>query len=489
MLYPGQQVLEDKYTPYSHLVVTGQHNERNLYVDGALIGSSYEPAKAEESVHYALAQLEQPKRILLISEGDVGAIQEVLKYPVERLDYVTLDPGVISLIPRFFPVPADPRLQMIAADARQFVRAGNAQYDAVLMVLADPSSAQLNRFYTVEFFADVQHLLRQGGVFGFSLSGAENYSSPKLALVSASVYRSLTSVFPQTLAIPGERRVFIGADHPLGYDIAERLEAKNIHTLYVNSNYLKGNLTSDRLAALNKLVSLPAPLNTEMRPIGYYAYLRYWLSEFEVQLIMPALLAGSVIVVSLLLILFSRSRVMSAAVFSSGFAGLGLEVVLIIAFQVFYGSLYQQMGVLFAFFLAGASTGAVCVNRMRATASRLFVRFDGALAALGAVLPVILVVTQTYQGASLLLEGLFPISNALIGFTVGGQFALAAKVAFTIPAEKTAAQLYGLDFLGAALGGIVVGSFFVPLLGLVYTCLLIAAVKLITFGILWKTLR
>ena len=42
----------------------------------------------EESVHYAILEHPQPKKILLIGGGTGGAINQILKHKVNRVDYV-----------------------------------------------------------------------------------------------------------------------------------------------------------------------------------------------------------------------------------------------------------------------------------------------------------------------------------------------------------------------------------------------------------------
>ena len=53
-------------------------------------------------------------------------------------------------------------------------------YDAVIIDLPSPSNAQLNRFYTEEFFIETRDVLSIGGVLSFSLASRENYLSEEL---------------------------------------------------------------------------------------------------------------------------------------------------------------------------------------------------------------------------------------------------------------------------------------------------------------------
>ena len=50
------------------------------------------------------------------------------------------------------------------------------EYDVIIVNLPDPQTAQINRFYTLEFFQEVASKLAPQGIFSFRLSAAENYA-------------------------------------------------------------------------------------------------------------------------------------------------------------------------------------------------------------------------------------------------------------------------------------------------------------------------
>ena len=56
-------------------------------------------------------------------------------------------------------------------------------------------------------------------------------------------------------------------------------------------------------------------------------------------------------------------RAAPLAVFASGFAASGLEIVLLLAFQILYGSVYQQLGIIVTVFMAGLAAGAFGMSR------------------------------------------------------------------------------------------------------------------------------
>jgi spermidine synthase len=389
--FPGQELLEHRTTAYGSLVVTRQGGQINVYENGLPVGSTEDPVAAEEAVHYALAQHPDPRTILLVSGGLTGAHRQAAKYPLERIDYVELDPAVLELAERLAGAGSDPRLRMIAKDARRLVRSSRDEYDAILMDLPDPATAQLNRFYTTEFFSEVHRALRVGGVFSFGLSGAENYANQSVRLLGSAVHRSLADVFRNVLVIPGARQFLIASDRPLDYGIAARLQERGIATDYVREDYLRGKLTEDRIAAARENLSIPTGPNRDFFPVSYYAHLRYWLSQFGSGLLLPSMLVVAILILTGSLLAGSRRPVVAGALCSSAFAGMGLEVVLLLAFQICYGYVYHQIGLIVTAFLIGVAAGAFWSNRRGANPSMLMLRLDGLLASAALLLsPVLL---------------------------------------------------------------------------------------------------
>ena len=157
-------------TPLARLTATVRRGLINLHLGGAWDFSFPDPNSAERAVHPALAMHPKPRRVLLVGGCLAGLPAEVLKHPsVTRLDCVELDPGLIRFGRRVLPAAAwraldDPRVRLHLADGRRFIRlARPGTYDVVLLNLADPQTAQVNRYYTREFYGLVWRALAPGG--------------------------------------------------------------------------------------------------------------------------------------------------------------------------------------------------------------------------------------------------------------------------------------------------------------------------------------
>ncbi|HEY5481540.1 MAG TPA: hypothetical protein VIL39_08690 [Verrucomicrobiae bacterium] len=194
-----------------------------------------------------MAQRPEARRVLLVSGGVSGTAREILKYGVPAVDYVELDPLILVLGRRYVPANlADGRIRVINTDGRLFVKQTPEKYDVVIIDVPAPATAQLNRFYTVEFLAEVKRVLARDGVVGFALGQYENYVSPELARMLSSACLSAKQSFRNVLAIPGGRVFFLASDGPLYANIAARIEQRHVKTKLVNRHYLDGTASAFR---------------------------------------------------------------------------------------------------------------------------------------------------------------------------------------------------------------------------------------------------
>ncbi len=482
-LYEGQEVVLHKDTRYGKLVVTKLEEQYNFFENGFLLFSTDDIIRVEETVHYAMAQTEDPKRVLLVSGGITGTAMEILKYGVERVDYVELDPEVVRIGRKYTKNLDDDRIHIISLDGRLFVERSKNKYDAVILDLPDPGTVQTNRMYTVEFFEAVRSILKENGVVSTSIVSSENFpQSRDLAPLSKALYSTLKRIFKEVIIIPGDVSYFIASDRPLTYDVVERIEEKGVPTEYVNKYYAGAKLTRERIEAANAAARGGTMVNRDFRPLICYYTLRYWLSQFGTPIRIFIIAAGAA-----LLVYVVRLRAVSFAVFTTGFAAAGVEIVIIIGFQVLYGYVYHKIGVIITMFMVGLAIGSFSMNRCleRRTLGTM-VKIQFAVAALAVVAPFVLIGLSRLSGAVFDFTGanlVVPLITIAAAFLVGFEFPLAAKLLKKgIP--QTAGTLYCADLVGASVGAITVSAVLIPLIGLVYTCLLIGGLNAFSGGIL-----
>ena len=482
-LYEGQEVILYKDTRYGKLIVTKLEDQFNFFENGSLLYSTDDIIHAEETTHYALAQTEKPQLALLISGGITGTAKEILKHGVKRVDYVELDPMVFEIGRRYTNNLDDYRIHTIAMDGRLFVETSTEKYDAIILDLAVPSTIQINRFYTIEFFRRAKSIIKDSGVLSIGIVSSENFPQGRDSSVLARVlYKTLKEVFREVIIIPGDHSYFIASDSPLTYDIIQRLDDKNIATEYIKY-YAGSKLTKDRIDKGIETAQGGETTNTDFHPVICFYTLRYWLSLFNVSLKTVSIIAGILLVIYLISL-----RAISFSVFTTGFSAAGLEIVIIIGFQILYGYLYSKISVIITVFMIGLAAGSFYSNRtlQRRTISSLK-KAVFLLAFISAAIPFLLFGLSNLSGWTMYIIGanlFLPVIIFAIAFVVGFIFPLAAML-LKRDVAKTAGTLYCADFIGASIGAISVSAALIPLIGIINTCLLTAGLNILSGSMLF----
>lgn len=478
--FPGQDIVFAGNSPYGMLVVAESAGQFNFLQNGLPVLSTGFPERAEEAVHYLMAQRPEARRVLLVSAIASGTAREVAKYCVEEIVCVELDPLLSSAGKRFVPdAYRDPRIRVEPTDGRLAVKRSRGEFDVIIADMPPPATMQYNRFYTEEFFLEAKRALVPGGVFGFSLGDYAGYISPEQARVLASAFGTLQQVFRNVLVLPAGRAQFIASDGDIYRDVVARIEHAGVHASYVNANYLDAMLTPDRFAELDRALAVDAPPNRDFAPALMSFQLRRWIDQFGFRF--SALEAFLLLALCVYLV---RLRRASIVVFASGFAASGIEYVLFVGIQVLYGSVYLQAGMVVTVFMAGLAAGGAAGNRLRAVRPTLL-RLMVSLAALSAATPFALMALGRAGTGGVSLAAVqcsIGFLTFLLALQVGMVFPLAARAEYENP-DVTPSRLYTADLFGACLGALLMSTLMVPSLGVANSCIATGGLCLVAGGL------
>jgi spermidine synthase len=184
--WSGFRLLDSQETIYGHIVVVARENQITFFESGLWNFTVPDQLSAEEAVHYGLLQHPQPESVLLIGGGVSGSLAQLLLHPsIRKVEYVELDPKLIQLGETYLPrdVTAalqDGRVTVRNEDGRSYLSHTASKFDVILVNLPEPFTAQINRFYTQEFFRLAASKMRGGGVFFFTASAAETALGPTI---------------------------------------------------------------------------------------------------------------------------------------------------------------------------------------------------------------------------------------------------------------------------------------------------------------------
>jgi len=513
LLWRGFHLLATRNSIYGNLAVIETEGMRSLYENGLVAFNVPDLAAAEEAVHFALLEHPHPTTLLLIGGGLKGSVTQALQHPsLERVDYVELDPAVFDLARRYFPeewrrIQAEQRVRVHHVDGRRFIKSTGEKFDVVILNLPDPQTAQLNRFYTTEFFREVAERLNSGGVFALQLRAAENYISPELGEFLRCVNQTLREIFPEIRVIPGDVVHFFASRQPgvLAVDAGElvsRLQARKLKTSYVREYYFPFRMMPDRMQDLEQQIR-PQPgtaSNRDFVPLAYYFDVALWSSQFrseysrwfrwlgQVGFIKVAASAGLLVLVICLATLLGpwdhRRAIAGFAVGAMGMTLMALQVLLLLGFQAIFGYVYSALAILVGAFMMGLAVGSWWSLR-RPYVPVTDLRRLGSLQFLAALAPLLLfgifeVCARIDGGVGVFLAGrvLLPGIALLCGVVGGYQFPVASRVFFAGRETRGPGALYALDLIGACLGALLLSTYLVPVFGFLKTAVLIAVVNL-----------
>jgi spermidine synthase len=516
-LWRGFHLIGSRDSIYGNLTVTQTGNLWSLYDNGVILANAPDEAAAEEAVHYALLEHPAPKRVLMIGGGVNGSIAQALEHPtVERIDYVELDPALIGMARKFFPaqsasLDSDPRVHTHYADGRFYLRATRDTFDVIILNVPDPQTAQLNRFYTAEFFRSARDHLAPGGLLALELRSSEETISPGLQEFLRCMQRTLDEVFPSVVAIPGGTIHFFAALQPgvLTRDpqvLISRLRERDLKTKYVSEYFIPYRMMPDRMEQVSEQLQPLAttPVNRDFAPIAYYFDIALWSAQFKsayacwfqaaAQIRFTVVLAAALILLLLvaapLTLLRDRERrARSAAAYcmaAAGFTSITLEIILLLAFQSIYGYVYHQLAILIGLCMAGIALGSwLGIHRVgrgnRLPCGALAVnQFLLAVSAPALIFAVSLLAKISGVAATwLAAQCVFPALAALSGMLGGYQFPIAAEIYLHDRGGRTKlGALYAADLLGGCAGALLLATYLIPVFGFWRTAGLSAAINL-----------
>ncbi|MDD3088888.1 MAG: hypothetical protein PHT95_02960 [Candidatus Omnitrophica bacterium] len=511
-LWSGFSVKASRDSVYGNVVVAERGGQVSLYGNGLHLYTVPDRLSAENAVHFTLLENTLPKKVLIVGGGAGGLLAEVMKHDVDRIDYIELDPLIIEMSRMYLPETYaraldDERVRIMNVDGRLYVKTTGEKYDCVIVALGDPFTAQINRFYTVEFFREAKRIMAPGAVLSFGLTSSENYIGEELADYLSSIFRSLNSVFADILLIPGDTMLFLASSEPghLTSDVdilTDRMTERGIEAQYVNEYYLFDTLSPGRVEYARDAVAGRGgiSLNTDLRPISYYFATVFWSTQFDT----PALrrffntldagiiwgAAGSLIfLVSLFSLLKKNGKKRYAALLAiagAGFAGIVFQICVILAFQAVYGYVFYKIGVIVTSFMAGLVIGSFEARKSMdkgAPDKRALKTLQALLAGTSLLLPAVFVLfskAETVWVCAIGAELIFPLMPVIFGFIGGMIFPIANRIVLDSRNDvgRVSGASNGMDLIGACAGALLASSVFIPILGIFQTCLIAGAFNL-----------
>ncbi len=560
---PSIELLESIDSRYENIVVGVRDEQYSVFGNGQFNFAFPDEYANSQIAHLVMTQHPDPKRVLLIGGGMGGLIREMLKHPIEKLDYIELDPALTESIKKYLPpveeeALSDKRVNIFHTDGRYYVKKTKTEegYDLIFVNIPDPSTAFLNRFYTVQFFQEGNNILADNGVFAIEISSAVNYMGEEVGNYTGSIYQTLHSVFPHVIISPGQTNYYFASNSSdtVTFDTAtltKRYVERGVRSEFFSEHVFGTLLPPERVRFVADEIESRKDLrvNTDAKPVTYFLNLMLWdkLTGSKLGGILKWLKSSHVITFLIPVFIFIVCRFAYVTVFRSspdvqqrfnsiaaivttGFAGMALEIILIFAFQNIYGYVYEDIGLIIAVFMFGMALGGGISNRLilQGTSGnvldklnlftifkefvksqqnhgdgncfsvegnkvipeevggqkemgwvKIFIVLESIIVAYACIMPFVL---NQFSSLFLDFEYLFMILVLITGVLVGLEFPIAGKLYLMRKGElgTAAGTIDSADHAGAFIGALLTGVLFVPLFGISGACVIIAVLNLMS---------
>jgi len=485
-----------------------------------------------------LCQNPKAKKVLVIGSGLELCRQLLRLEQIDRVTWAHSDTEYAGKVEEFVPEElkiTDERFRRLTADIRDLSAQKQQSYDIVIINLPDATNSVLNRYYTLEFYRQIAESLTPDAVLAVRISGGENIMGTELISLGASTKLTLRKVFSQFVITPGDQTWFLASNsQSLTGDpgtLMDRFAAiKGAADIFPPQGLLSIYLPDRAAKALDAYASVELPerllINRDAKPLAslYSLLLSAKQSGAPATKMIKYLAVAGLWPFIIPLIVFAALRVVyvlkssrqvgwglphqrqrngglkptlqkrggasrpilpglpsafdsTFLVFSAGWVGIGVVIVLMYLYQTRFGSLYLHVGVISSIFMMGLALGGGLTRYLLVGRKILAMT----------LLPMIVIVHAVVLGtaAGWPLQEWTRLTFALIfvlsGLCTGAYFPLAAArlADCNIDTISAAGRLEMADHIGAAAGAFLTGLAIVPVVGTRATLLVFILLMLV----------
>jgi spermidine synthase len=222
-MYRLEETLVSTRSAYQEILIGEvQGIGRALFLDGIPQSSALDEHIYHETlIHPALAAHKHPRSVFVAGGGEGAVLREILKHnTVERLIMVDIDDVLLGLVRTYLPnwhqgLMDDPRVQVIAGDARAYLENTQERFDCIIMDLTDPfeEGGLSTPLFSAEFFRLASSRLTDGGVLSMQAETTDYGDYDAHVKIIKTLQNSFTHVLPYAVFLP-----FYGL--PWGYAVA-----------------------------------------------------------------------------------------------------------------------------------------------------------------------------------------------------------------------------------------------------------------------------
>ncbi len=479
--YTPQKLLFTGDSRYGRLDITSSNLQKNYYWNGELFANSQNDIYAQQLVHFVMLQNPAPQNILLVGGLLNGFIDEIKLYPsVSKIDYLELDENIT------LQAENDSMVNYIYKDAIDYLNSADKKYDLILIDVPDPSSLNLNRFYTEDFFELIKsRMSADSSVAAITLSSGTNFMTPEIEELNATIYHTFSRSFANVIIIPSVKNIFIGSSNNFISNDVKILSSRIFKKrTWFNETVIFEKCNELRKKQMISAITQKAPqINNLSNPAAYLATLRMWTRKLGIRcdkyiefinkhFILSFICVFAVLMLtSLLASTISRSRLFRTdfSIFAVSLVNFVMQLILINLFQMHFGFAFWAVFIFTSVFMLGLTAGFIIGKKLTVP------------------LKILLMLNVLLIGLLILVfdSKLFLITyfgfNFLFAFLEGAVLSILLKKKYKKEKIASSSTFYFLDSLGATTGGILIGVIIIPIFGLKSSLLFLSFLLVVVF--------
>ncbi len=481
--WQGLTLVKTAESRYGEITIIKLNKQLSVFINGNLLFSYPDIPNEELKTHIPMLLHQYPKNILIIG-GSPANINHLLKYNPYHIDFIEFNPQIASLYNYILENSEDKyalndhRVSILIKDGRRFIKKlKKPTFDLIILNIPPPSTASNNRFYTIDFFKEINCVLKDNGILTMNLLTSTGYIGKSMQTANGSIFNSLKTVFKYVEVTSQEYGGIFASQSPLvtkPEKLDEQFSKMGIQAKYLHSYIFYDAFSSFGVNYVKQRLGEIKKINTDMKPSAYLYNLMVW-TEIQDKNILNSILKirglhlilfFTVVLICISIIIFNKQkRVIYFSVFTSGFSGISLTIVIILTYQALFGYVYEMIGILGAMFMIGLWWGTVITKRVINALRMLF------------YLEIVTIIFALSAHIFFKSELPFYLLMLLTGIITGAQFNLAN---LSMGKTDLAGKLYSLDLIGSFFGALLLSIIFIPLFGMHDTLLIVAGIKTIS---------
>ena len=162
----GQLIAEPVEGVGSYMAVLGVGSQKELQVNRMWQGTDQKNHQTT-AAHIPMLFHRNPRKVLVVGLGTGQTARSFLAHPVEKLDVVEIEQGLVNLVVEHFDGASwmgRDEVEMIIDDGRNYVSHTSGTYDVISLEVGQVFRPGVATFYTRDFYQEARDRLSPGGV-------------------------------------------------------------------------------------------------------------------------------------------------------------------------------------------------------------------------------------------------------------------------------------------------------------------------------------